>query len=180
MSDFDNQWKQFQKQILDDNSKDQKVFKEDGLVLVDNEDESLGELLKIALIEYGELYEVASKVYAELEALKDKVKNVSRHKINRKYQFFNKDSWMERQNKIAELNTPEITRSDIRDIENSSIRYYPEIFNAKNDAFLNIPSDINEVSVQIANMMAQIQLVMDNPNKYLDVSIDIYDGEAPF
>jgi hypothetical protein len=87
---------------------------------------------------------------------------------------------MDRQNKIAELDPDTVTRSTISNIEESTERYFPEVFNAKMNHIGNLAKSIDEVGVDLAHFMAHLTAIINNPDEYLDITEDKTKGEATF
>jgi len=185
MSKDDKKWKQFQKDLSFEKYEIKpilkpRVFQEDKIVLTDNFKEACEELQKIAVDRYKDVLELATEMFAELDLLADLMKKASDWDVTRAFDFYNKDSWMDRQNKIAELDTPSVTRRDIADIEMSSERYFPEIFNTKNQHLAEISKTVDGVAMDIAHLMAHLTAIINNPDQYLVIDEDKNKGEAPF
>lgn len=160
--------------------KNNNVFEEDKLVLTDSFEEACDELKGITVKKYKELLDLATKSFAMLDQLTDLVKDSQDWKVNASYRYYNKDSWMDRQNKIAELDPDTVTRSTISNIEESTERYFPEVFNAKMNHIGNLAKSIDEVGVDLAHFMAHLTAIINNPDEYLDITEDKTKGEAPF
>ena len=186
MSKDDKKWKQFEKDyrnVLFETSKDPlkpRVFQEDKIVLTDNFEEACEELKNIAVDRYKDVLELASEMFAELDVLAELMKKASDWDVNRAFNFYNNDSWMDRQNKIAELDKPTVTRRDVYEIEESSERYFPEIFNSKNQHLAEILKTVDGVAMDIAHLMAHLTAIINNPDQYLVIDEDKNKGEAPF
>jgi len=157
-----------------------KVFEDDRLVLTETFEEACEELEALAVSKYKEILELATKVFADLDQLNELMKESTDWKLSKYYSFYQQNSWMDRQNKIASLEPDDVSRNTIANIEESTEKFYPEIFNSKMQHLGKITSDIDQVGLDIAHLMAHLNAIINDPKKYLDISEDINKGEAPF
>ena len=186
MSDKKNKWDDIENYYNSDHLVEpiatlkQNIFHEDKLVLTDTFEESCETLKEISLEKYKELVDLASKSFALIDQLADKIKDAQDWKINASFRYYNKDSWMERQNKIAELDPETATRSTISQIEESTERYYPELHNSKMIHIGDLGRSVDEVGVELGHFMAHLTAIINNPDHYLFISEDKTKGQAPF
>ena len=186
MSELDKKWKKFQQSYnmdhLYDPEKDTtpKVFEDDRLVLTETFEEACEELEALAVSKYKEILELATKVFADLDQFNELMKEASDWRLSKYYSFYEQHSWVDRQHEIARLEPANVSKSTIAGIEESAEKFYPEILNSKMQHLGKITSDIDQVGLDLAHLMAHLNAIINDPKKYLDISEDINKGEAPF
>lgn len=187
MSEIDKNWEKFQKNYnldhLEDPNANQfpKVFEEDQMVLADTFEEACEVLEAVALEKYNNIVELASKIFCDLDNLRDQISDVRDYQLSKLYSYYEKESWMQRQNEIAELQSDDVSRHKIYQIESSAKKYYPELKNSKSLAIQHLADRVSNILVEgdLANLMAYLNAVISNPKKYITISED-EQGDAPF
>ena len=186
MSDIDKNWKKFQENYnldhLYDPEKDTtpKVFEDDRLVIIETFEEACEELEALAVSKYKEILELATKVFADLDQFNELMKEASDWRLSKYYSFYEQHSWVDRQHEIARLEPANVSKSTIAGIEESAEKFYPEILNSKMQHLGKITSDIDQVGLDLAHLMAHLNAIINDPKKYLYISEDKLGGEAPF
>lgn len=155
------------------------VFEEDKIVLATDLIDAQTTLQKMAVEEYKSLQDKTIELFDGLNQLIDQFNTLNPYKFSKKYKFYNKDSWLENQNKIAELDPEKVNYRTIRTIENGSTEYRPSL-EVKEHSHLNeIIKDADDLAMSLAHLLAHISSMLNSPDIHLDAFKDEH-PDAPF
>ena len=155
------------------------VFEEDKIVLATDLIDAQTTLQKMAVEEYTDLKDKTINVFDGLNQLIDSFKDLNPYKFSKKYKFYNKDSWLENQNKIAELNPEDVSYGTIRTIENGSTEYRPSLDVKDHKHLGEIIREADDLAMSLAHLLAHISSILNSPDVHLNAFKEEH-PDAPF
>ena len=155
------------------------VFEEDKIVLANDLIDAQTTLQRMAIEQYQLIQDRTIELFDGLNQLVDAVNKLSPYKFSKEYKFYNKDSWLENQNKIAELDPNEVEYGTIRRIESDSIEYRPSLEVQEYGHINEIIKDVDGLAMNLAHLLAHISSMLNSPDIHLDAFKEEH-PDAPF